>query len=195
MTDPQIPNHSSGRPRSPSTINQLPRLQRNRQEMYQPFQVGLHNNASFRTGTIYSSINITTLESSERINLQNRYIDLQLLRLICGANTGNATTFNRRTRVSAQTHFKRLYLLRVVNITEPQDHDKLVYIMETTTKNKYFWTDNTNNRDNGNVTIGSFIRVQVPHKITQYMRNDIPMINSDWPFILLKTPKILFFYI
>ena len=88
--------------------------------------------------------------------------------------------------------FKRLYLLRVVNNpNNNMEHSSLVYIMESRTQNTAFWSENSTFRDNGSVSIGSFVRVMCPKRIESYMRNDIPLLESGFSFVLLKTPPTL----
>ena len=120
-----------------------------------------------------------------------RFVDLQLLRIITGNKEHVASVYNKkiRSRVS-ERHFRRLYLFRVVsNPNNNTEHSALVYVMEYRTQNVSFWIDNATNRDNGNVSIGSFVRLMCPKPIESYMRNDIPLIESGYPFILLKTPS------
>ena len=165
---------------------------------YTPRDAEQVNKGSFNPNLNYREISIAALasdDSSRRRNpgLMRRFIDLQLLRIITGTKEFGASVYNKkiRTRV-VDRHFKRLYLLRVVNNPNINtDHSSLVYIMESRTQNISFWSDNSNCRDNGSISIGSFIRVMCPKAIDSYMRNDIPLLESGFSFILLKTPPQL----
>ena len=60
--------------------------------------------------------------------------------------------------------------------------------MEAHNENSNLWNKNENNRENGAILIGSFIRSPCPLPISQYTRCDIAMIKSHHTVILLKNP-------
>ena len=62
--------------------------------------------------------------------------------------------------------------------------------MEARNQNMNLWAKNTN-RDNGAISIGSFVCFTYPMPIQQYMRCDIPLLMSQLPAILLKTPSMI----
>ena len=64
-----------------------------------------------------------------------------------------------------------------------------MYIMEGHNQNLNLRSKNINQRDNGALSIGSFIRFFSPLPIVTYMRGDIPMLSTDMNCILLKVPN------
>eukprot|EP00957_Ditylum_brightwellii_P138811 10580935-Ditylum_brightwellii.AAC.1 len=60
--------------------------------------------------------------------------------------------------------------------------------MEACNMNQPLWQKNLNHRDNGAVSVGSIIRMMCPMLIESYMCNDIPIVQSPYPLILLKFP-------
>ena len=71
-----------------------------------------------------------------------------------------------------------------------KDGNLLVYIMESPSlnKNSNLWLNNVELRDNGVITIGTVFRVISPLPISNYLRGDIPLIESHHPVIVLKQP-------
>ena len=157
-----------------------------------PFDAQLNNHVLF-SSVKFSEVSLTVLKSDDAIRnrLNFKYIDLQILRIIT-SNQAAANVYSRKRSISNTTtiKFTRLILCRVHSTDSPEDNTKLVYIMEARNQNMNLWAKNINLRDNGAISIGSLIRFPCPMPIQQYMRCDIPLLMSQLPAILLKTPKM-----
>ena len=145
---------------------------------------------------IFSEISLSSLEKkgAEKLNLNTKYIDLHLLRIITPvprATTAYVFNKNKKSNADNSITFYRIFLCRVHSEKFEQDNDRLVYLMETRSKNKALWNQNVNDRDSGAIAIGSFIRLPVPMPVDSYMRGDIPLVNSYFPAMLLKLPPVL----
>ena len=167
------------------------RAQQRQKIVYEPYDISLSNNVLF-TNARFTAISLAILESTEAIKhkLNFKYIDLQIIRVI----TSNQSVVNvyrkkKSNEVSGQIKFSRLFLARVCS--DKDDNARLVYIMEARNQNNNIWKKNINLRDNGAITIGCLIQFPSPMPITQYMRCDIPMLVSQNPSILLKSPSKL----
>ena len=63
--------------------------------------------------------------------------------------------------------------------------------MKARNRNNTFYNVNVQYIDNGDISIGSFLRVPCPMTINQYMRGDIPLVVSNFTGILLRFPEYL----
>jgi hypothetical protein len=166
--------------------------QQRRRLILQPFDDQLSTHVIF-TNPRFKEISLSTLESEDAIQnqLNFKYIDLQILRIITSSQTG-ANVYSSRKRNSNQQNsmkFSRLILARIHSVHFSEDNSRLVYIMEARNQNSNLWNKNVNHRDNGAISIGSIIRFSCPLPIESYMRCDIPIMTSHVPAILLKSPK------
>ena len=140
-------------------------------------------------------ISLKVLESDdadeEELNL--RYLDLVLLRVINPAPTGgNVSTFKKQKTGSQTTvKYTRLFLMKIHSPSNPDQNKRLVYMFVNRISNTTIWNHNFNNRDNGNITIGSFFRVISPSPIDDYLSSEIPVLLTNNPLILLKTPLVM----
>lgn len=123
---------------------------------------------------------------------RNTRIDLQLMRVIANNNTGNnlgparvygAARNNRNT--SSNVNYSRLFLFRVVSADEG---NIMVYLMESRNSNNNLWKRNPAYRDNGVITVGTIVRILSPAPIRNMMANDIPMLETRFPAIVMKHP-------
>eukprot|EP00957_Ditylum_brightwellii_P108216 8256661-Ditylum_brightwellii.AAC.1 len=64
--------------------------------------------------------------------------------------------------------------------------------MEARNMKQSLWQKNLNCRDNGAVSVGSIIRMMCSIPIVSYMHNNIPIVQSPYPAILLKFSTCLF---
>lgn len=139
-------------------------------------------------------ISISTLEDKAAFSmkLNFKYIDLVLLRIINPSNDvgGNMTAVYKRVKTgqSAPVKYKRLYLFKIHSNKFLEDSNRVVYMFVTKSCNIHLWGHNIHNRDNGNISIGSFMRLISPSPIEKYMSRDIPVLETRNPLILLKTP-------
>ena len=67
----------------------------------------------------------------------------------------------------------------------------LVYLMESPSLNKKtnLWLNNVELRDNGVISIGTIMRIISPLPVSSYLRGDIPLIQTQYPAIVLKKPR------
>ncbi len=162
-----------------------------RRTVLQPFDTSLSNHILFRNVN-FSEVSLSTLKSDDAIQhrLNFKYIDLQILRIITSSQSGANVYSRKRVQTSSNSmRLSRIILCRVYSQLYLEDNNKLVYIMEARNQNPNLWNKNVNHRDSGAISIGSIIRFPSPLPITTYMRNDIPMMTSHVPSVLLKYPQ------
>ena len=162
--------------------------------IYEPFDSNLAGKNVFNPNFSFSPISLTKLEnfdveaSSAKLNLNLTFLDIQIMRIIT-ANNDPANVYSRRGRVQNPTRtFKRLILARCSCYKNEEEQNRLVYLMEARNQNTQLWSNNIQYRDNGAISVGSYLRIPGPYPIDTYMKNDIPMINSAFPLVLLKPP-------
>ena len=121
-------------------------------------------------------------------------MDLQLIRIVSGSNCGqtNATSYQsfykkNKKEGSMTSQFYILLLFRDVSSKEGQ----VVYIIENNNQNDKLWNKYTLLRDNGVVTIGTYITILNPLPITNWFYNQIPMIECRGGCIVNKQPEIV----
>ena len=146
---------------------------------------------------------ITVLSRLTRVSLSNMiredatqnnrsFLEVQLLRIISPMNlTGVNGAYiyanrNRNKNNGNQTHYTRLFLLRVHSNDEG---NKLLYLMETRNQNRDLWKMNVEHRDNGMLTIGTIFRILAPRPVESFMVGDIPLVVSKFPCFLMETPS------
>lgn len=185
--------NSSRQGRRPNLVNPRPQQRQrvtNNASLLRPFD---HSLAGRPILTRLSAISLSELmdESVEEKNLDTNFIDVQVLRVIApNSNMGTNSAFmygnrNRNRNSQNQVHYSRLILLRVFSNTES---DRLCYLMETRNTNTCLWDRNVELRDNGVVTMGTYIRVLAPKPIKSLMSGDIPMLETQFPVIVMRTP-------
>ena len=143
-----------------------------------------------------TEISLTKLEhdDADKEKLNKRYIDLILLRIIIptGTNVGNLSIYKRQKIGEATTiQYSRLYLLKVHSTKYVKESNRVVYMFITKNSNKLMWQLNVSNRDNGNLSVGSFLRVVGPSPIEKYMSGDIPVLVTKNPVLILKSPLVM----
>ena len=121
-------------------------------------------------------------EIESKVNINRSHITIQVIRNITPRNGSNSASIRYYQRnVQQQLTFTRIYMCRY--------KDELCYLMINREQNKRIFHRDLQLRDNGTVTIGTFMRVLAPHPIERTMQ-DIPMIRSDSPAVVLQTPSI-----
>ena len=155
--------------------------------------------SSLVTSAIVSRTNSISLEnlvheSPRNISNLNR-IDAQIIRIVAKSSHGSnistrtyGSTSRTRNQV-ATVNYSRLILVRIV--TE-EESNMVCYLMETSDKNKDLWMRNPTLRDDGAITIGTVIRIISPEPVTRLMADDIPMLETRLPVIVMKRPRELF---
>ena len=120
---------------------------------------------------------------------------LQLLRVVSGSsNNGQSNTsvyqsyFRKNKReMSREAHFIRLFLFRDVSSKDGQ----VVYIVENKNLNDKLWNRFAILRDNGVVTIGSYITILNPLPITNFFYNEVPSIETRGGCIVNRKPHVV----
>jgi hypothetical protein len=143
-----------------------------------------------------NSISLDSLVNESPRNISNlTRIDAQILRVVAKSSHGSnistrtyGSTSKTRNQV-AIVNYSRLILVRIV--TE-EESDMVCYLMETPDKNRDLWMRNPTLRDDGAITIGTVIRIISPEPITRLMADDIPMLETRLPVIVMKRPRELF---
>ena len=82
-------------------------------------------------------------------------------------------------------------MARVHSDCHPENNAEIVYFVKAINKNNNFHNANVQYRDNGAISIGSFLRIPCPMPIDQYTRGDISLVVSHFTAILLQLPEYL----
>ena len=133
----------------------------------------------------------------EDVNVKRKYIVLQLLKIVSGSSssTGNGqATYsyysqkNKKNDKSQEGSYKRMYLFRMANpASSAQDQGKVVYVIESHGVNERLWNCDILLRETV-VTIGTFVLMRSPNSIENYLGDDVPIVVSSVPLLVLKKP-------
>ena len=173
-----------------ANVDDNPRPQQQRRVEFAPYDEHLLMHPIFRS-SLFKEISLATLESesASQNRLNFKYMDVQIIRIITSSAAAANVYSRKRPNLNQNSmKFSRLILAKIHSTVHPSENAKLIYIMEARNKNQNLWSKNVNLRDNGAVSIGSFIRIPSPLPVESYMRCDIPLIVSHSPVILLKPP-------
>ena len=151
-----------------------------------PIDMNLINRRVMRT-TEVTVTELMTDKVDETINMNRKHIDVQILRVITPQANQNATTrYQRTNQQNNNVRFTRFILCRV--LSERSDLSHLIYIRIHHDQNARLFHRNLVLRDNGVITIGSFLRILSPHQVDEHMQG-IPLINTDSPAVALRLPN------
>jgi hypothetical protein len=147
------------------------------------------------TRTREISVNILSSETAGTMNLTKKYLLVQLLRIISPSQNQKANIYSNRRRngtINQEVTFSRLFLCRI----HPDegmitDHSRLIYLMQARNSNSYLFDDNKEWRDNGTFSIGTFFRILAPLPIENNMNGDIPLVKTQLPIIIMKSPSVI----
>ena len=81
-------------------------------------------------------------------------------------------------------------LCRVYSKENYSNGSRLIYLMESKNSNQCLFNKNVELRDNGVISIGTFVRILTPLAIENKMRGDIPLIKTHYPLIVMKRPSL-----
>ena len=116
---------------------------------------------------------------------------LQLIHVVSGSSAGqnNGSTYQsyykkKNKDLSSSSQYYRLLLFRDLISLD----GKVVYIVEGKHMNDKLWGRFPLLRDNGVVTIGTYIGVINPMPITQWFCNEIPILECRGGSFVMKTP-------
>ena len=129
-------------------------------------------------------------DSVYTMNLNRNYIDVQIMRIIIPTKDQKAALYSIRRGKSqtAEVHFKRIYQCRIFSIEQVSEQSRLLYLMESKNSNSAMFDRNMEHRDDGTITIGSFLRIMGPQPIESRMNGDIPLVKTPHPLIVLRRP-------
>ncbi len=128
-----------------------------------------------------------------RVRTGKRYMDFQLLRMIVMSPNKQTNIFSRGPARRGSTESPksgRMFLCRVYDYRNDAASGELVYFMQGEENKQLFLRENKL-RDNGVLTIGTYFRVLAPAFISQYMNNELPMIVTTKPAIIMKRPPTI----
>lgn len=184
-------NEHQGEDANEEVVQEAPAASRRRRVILAPLEDCLLNS---RMITHTREISITTLSSDNvyTMNMNRNYIDVQLIRIITPRKEQKAYLYSlrsgRRGGGSKEMHFSRIFQCRVYSAMNSSEHKKIIYLMESKNSNNNMFERNLDFRDNGTISIGTFLRVISPEAIEEYMNGDIPMIRTPCSLIVLKRP-------
>ena len=117
----------------------------------------------------------------EEMDLDETHLILQLLRIITPqeGKTGNAMTRYQKNYQKKEVYFQRILLCR--------NNRQLFYIMITNESNKRLFHRDLLLRDNGVITIGSYLQILAPLPVKRTM-SGIPLVESYFPAIAMESP-------
>ena len=138
-------------------------------------------------------VNIEHL-SGENPETKKAVMYLQLIRIVSGSQNGqnNMTAYqsyykkNNKT-ISSNSHYFRLFLFRDVASTSGE----VVYMIEGKQMNDKLWARNPLLRDNGVLTVGSYIIVFNPLPITTRFCNEIPLLETRGGCVVMNPPQCI----
>ena len=135
----------------------------------------------------FNNIRLAELRRLEVLR-QLCFLDVQILRIIVqprGENNKAWTYQNTRGKgskgQSKEVHYSRLFLVRIFNDTEM---DLLAYVMEAKGSNTTLWHRQPELRDNGEISIGSVIRMLSPRPVDDFMAHGMPLLMTNHPIVL-----------
>ena len=153
---------------------------------------------SLRTSTMIRlarEVSITSLGNDEvyTMNLNRNYLDVQLIRIITSKREQKEHLYSllsaRNRSNSREIYFSRIFQCRIYSSTNYNAHGTIIYLMETKNSNKALFDRNLELRDNGTITIGTFVRIIAPQPIEDYMNGDIPLVKTTGSLIVLVRPR------
>ena len=137
----------------------------------------------------------TTIDELMNINAKSKktYILLQLLRIVSGStdplsNKGNSnySYYNRNQQnQSMKGSYSRMFLFREISSRVGQ----VLYMIESRTSNEKLWGRQPEFRDNGVLTVGRCIAVICPTPIQNLLKDEVPILETRHPAVLMKHPK------
>ena len=126
--------------------------------------------------------------------LDSKFLDLQLLRVITHDNSSESGTarYVRRNQKNGQisdVKYTRMFLCRIISESGP-DSMKVVYIIQGRESNQKLFDRHANQKENGALTIGTIFRVWNIMPV-ENMIGDINCLNILGNAIIMKTPSRL----
>ena len=120
-------------------------------------------------------------------NFSLKFIEAQFLRIISPQGDSQASIYNRLRNRGSTTNYTRILMFRQHGI----DGNQVFYMMIARALNTDLFNRNIEFRDNGILTIGSYVRILAPMPITTLMNNETPMVESNFPVVALSPPETI----
>jgi hypothetical protein len=151
------------------------------------------NERSLRILSRHTEISLDQLEIGEalyqnpdlNINLNRTFIAVQLLHIITPSKKDDRFQFQKRftrggilTTTTAVQEYSGILMCRIVSKKNPQQSDRICYIVQDGTTNTELFNRNTNFCHNGTITIGSILVIVNPDPVKSFVQC-IPMITSS----------------
>ena len=152
---------------------------------YEPYSI------DHRIPPRYQDISVDQLLGDEPRQKKTKIV-LQLIRIVSGSSDnrshGSFTYYKRAQKDrSMNATYSRMFLFREVKSGIGQ----VVYIIEGKYLNERLWIRNPQLRDNGTITIGTYIAVINPEPIVNMLGNEIPLLETRASACILQMPPML----
>ena len=157
-----------------------------------PFDSALEGNRRFNRSE-KSNIIFLSSGKSNLVNMNNTYIVGQILRIVSPIANNNAyvnRTYRGGVTQTQQVAYIRLILLRVHNEDGDNENSELFYLMITRDDNNKLFHRDLELRDNGVISIGSYLRILAPCEIEKNLQG-IPLIVTKKSAIAMREPLTL----
>ena len=165
-----------------------PPLQRRRYEARQPTMEAKSRTNDRKLQLVQQKYEKKTVMDmmDEEPKKSKTYMNLQLLRVIAGKKENDRFQWKKKgTGTSGSGTYTRMFLCRDMS----SDDGRVVQIIENGSRNKDLWCNDTGMRDDGNITIGTCFSVFNPRPIEDYLAGDVPLLDTAFAGIALKTPS------
>ena len=115
------------------------------------------------------------------------YCKFKLLRINCASSTEEKYDFYSYRKQGGKNNKGSSFYQRLFLVLDLKDDGGAVYyIVQNNVKHKNMWNYNRSIRDNGVITIGTTFCMLNPKPIETILANDIPIIETDHPFVTLQ---------
>eukprot|EP00957_Ditylum_brightwellii_P091339 6954403-Ditylum_brightwellii.AAC.3 len=94
--------------------------------------------------------------------------------------------YHKKDRKTSSSAFTRLFMFQCNSDNQLEQIKRFLYIMETCNRNTQLFQSNIQYHNAGQFCIGCTVRICCPLPMTQFMRGDIPLVETHFPLILLS---------
>ena len=134
---------------------------------------------------------VANLMMKEDCKWHRNYCKFLILRINCATSVGNKEekfdyyNYNNKGKGMKNnkntSFYQRLFLL----LDLEDEAGAVYYVVQNNTSHRNMWNFNRSIRDNGTITIGTTVCMLNPKPIENILANDIPIIETDHPFVTL----------
>ena len=168
------------------------------------------DNVPRRTMRIENTVPLSTVDPNNRIPRKYKlipahemmveecrrhhiYCKFKLLRINCASSSEEKYDFYSYRKQGGKNNKSSSFYQRLFLVLDLKDEGGGVYyIIQNNVKHKNMWNYNRSIRDNGAITIGTTFCLLNPKPIDTILANDIPIIESDHPFVTLQEEPLPF---